>query len=406
MIPRIDLFRQTTDMPSSETRETLFTELQQALDRHEVTRLVLSRPQRKDPSRPSRMTIRPVQVKDQVLYQWAQRIGTQETHKNLTAEETLRDVLDCLENEFREANIQTTRADLTVRASAQGLRIKRKSTQRESPSLSHNREKQYLIPEGEPCPFLAALGVMTSTGKVHAKKQHKFRQINRYLEFVEDVYDQLPPEGTLRVVDFGCGLSYLTFALHHLLQSIHGRDVEILGIDRNPSVIDRCGTIASQLDLPGLRFQRASLEEARFEDGIHLAVSLHACDTATDAALAEAVARRARVILAAPCCQHEVSRHMASAPLDFALDYGILQERIAAISTDALRATALEAVGYRTQLLEFIDLEHTPKNLLIRAVHQPDEDRMARYRQRFAEAKAFLHLGETAIDSILDRATV
>ncbi|MEZ6066249.1 MAG: SAM-dependent methyltransferase [Planctomycetaceae bacterium] len=209
---------------------------------------------------------------------------------------------------------------------------------------------------------------MTADGTVRAKQQHKFRQINRYLEFIDDVLPDLPPEGPLSIVDCGCGKSGLTFALHHHLTVNHGREVRAVGLDRESQVIDRCRNLSRRLELSGLTFLQGDIADYQPAGRVDMVVSLHACDTATDAALAQAVRWEADVILAVPCCQHEVAPQLTANALAGLLRFGLLKERFAADITDALRANLLEAVGYKSQIVEFIELEHTPKNLLIRAV--------------------------------------
>jgi len=196
----------------------------------------------------------------------------------------------------------------------------------------------------------------------------KFRQVNRFLELVDDVVPALPAEGPLRIVDFGCGRSYLTFALHHLLTELRGREVELVGIDLKADVVADCVALAERLGSRGLRFEQGDI--AGFDAGgdVDLVVSLHACDTATDEALAQAVRWRAAVILAVPCCHQEALRQLQPpADLGPLLRHGLMRERFASLATDGLRAQLLELAGYRTQLVEFVDLEHTPKNVLIRA---------------------------------------
>jgi SAM-dependent methyltransferase len=268
--------------------------------------------------------------------------------------------------------------------------------------LEHNRVKSHVLSEHEPVPFLVEIGVMTPAGKVKASKQAKFRQINRFLEMVNDVISHLPPSGELRVVDFGSGKSYLTFALHHLITHVHRRTVHILGLDRQAHVIADCQRIAKKLGCAGLEFRVGEIGNEPLEGTVDLAVSLHACDTATDDALARAVAWRAAVILAVPCCQHELARKIHMLQLAAVHHQGILHAQFASLATDALRAQALEACGYKTQVLEFIELEHTSKNLLLRAVRRPgpsgaDEGAAQAYRA----LKQSLELDEIAVDRIL-----
>jgi len=372
-----------------------------ALRNGQLATLVVSRPVVRSDSEPRSIRIRPIELRTGVRLQWTSRFDRRETHENLTAAESI-ERLPQLLSRFRDAHLLTTTADYQASADRNGhWRWKRSDAARSAEPQAHNRARQYLIPEGVPCPFLEAIGVMTARGQVRAPAHDKFRQINRYLEFVNDIYSELPAVGTLSVVDFGCGKSSLTFALHHLLTKVHGRDVRIVGLDRQPEVIRTCSDLAAQLDLQGLEFRVGEIAAHQAAGAVDLAVSLHACDTATDDALARAVGWNARVIFAVPCCQHEIAQNM-TAPSAL-LEHGILKERFAAITTDSLRAAALEAVGYRTQVIEFIDLEHTPKNVLIRAVRRTlDADREAKGRHRFDELKQLVGVQQTYLETVLD----
>ena len=216
--------------------------------------------------------------------------------------------------------------------------------------------------------FLVGLGVQTPDGRVTKAKFDKFRQINRYLEFIEDVIEELPKDRTIRIIDFGCGKSYLTFAMYYYLHELQHRDIRVTGLDLKTDVIRHCNELAEKLGYDCLKFERGDISTYEGTDVADMVVTLHACDLATDYALDKAVKWGARVILAVPCCQHELNRQIQCDDLKPVLKYGIIKERMAALLTDALRADLLEQQGYETQILEFIDMEHTPKNLLIRAV--------------------------------------
>lgn len=364
--------------------------------------LVLSKPAESTIAR--KLSVRPIQLRDEVRYQWTSHFERRETHENLTAAETSARAVALIGSQYRNAHLFTSQADIVVRVDRSGRAIVQRSRPTRQPQVTgHNRAKEHLIPEGRPCPFLEAIGVMTADGRVRSKAQSKFRQINRYLEFIEDIYGDLPREGTLHVVDFGCGKSYLTFALHHLLTVVHGRRVRIVGLDRQPAVIETCRDVAARLQLDGLEFYVGDIVSHTADETVHLAVSLHACDTATDQALAKAVVWQADVIMAVPCCQHEIAATMQGPPLIG--EYGLLQERFAAMATDALRAAALDAAGYRTQVVEFIDLEHTPKNVLLRAVRRnPGEPASERIQREAAELRRMLGIDEFTLDRLLRRA--
>lgn len=267
-------------------------------------------------------------------------------------------------------------------------RILRKPPTRAVANGVHDRAKRHLLPEGEPVPYLVALGVQTPEGRVRAARRAKFRQVNRFVELVEDIVPSLP-DGRLRVVDFGSGRAYLTFALHDLLTRVHHREVDVLGLDVKQNVVTECETLARRLDAHGLRFELGDIAEADLAD-VDLVVSLHACDTATDVALERAVRAGARVILAVPCCHHELLGQLSNETLRPLLRYGTLRERFAAEVTDAARARLLELAGYDVQVVEFVPLEHTPKNILLRAVRtsrpRRDHERLAGEYRTFADA--------------------
>ena len=237
--------------------------------------------------------------------------------------------------------------------------------------------KKYIIKEGIPVPFLVVLGVMTAEGKVIASRYDKFRQINRFLEFIDDVLpwcDTTP----LRIADFGCGKSYLTFAVHYFLTEIKHFPCQIEGLDLKQDVIDYCNDITARLGLEGLHFSVGDISAYNGDAAPDLVMTLHACDTATDFALEYAVSKGAKVILSVPCCQHQINTQLQQNrkgkikqednALEPLLKYGLLREKFSSLLTDALRGEWLEQQGYRVQMLEFIDEEHTPKNVLIRAV--------------------------------------
>ena len=332
--------------------------------------LVLSRQRKSAESSIRKVTFRQVALNDQVKVQATIRDGNKEVHENFSVPAAVIRLNELYGGFLLDAHLFTETVDLTGRLKGGAVRVKRSRPSRaDEPAVQvHNREKAYLIPDGQPCAFLEEIGVMTAEGEVKPSRYSKFRQINRYLEFVNDILSQLPAGGPLSVVDFGCGKSYLTFALHHFLTNICGREVQMTGIDQKADVVADCQAIAAKLGLQNLSFQKGDIRDFHPDGAVHLAVSLHACDTATDVALAKAVDWQSNVILAVPCCQHELSNAISSEPLSAILRHGLMRERIASLATDALRAQLLDIVGYRTQVVEFIDMEHTAKNILLRAV--------------------------------------
>jgi len=353
---------------------------------------------------PTRQTARPVEIRVEQMCQWTAVRGPQTTHRNEPSAAAVETCRQAVGSAYRQANLITTAAEWEARVSRRGaMQVRRRAVSRPAASTLHDRAPRHLLPEGTPCPFLAELGVMTAEGRVRAAQQHKFRQINRYLEFVRDILGELPEGRRIEVVDCGCGKSGLTFAVHHYLTEVCGREVRIVGLDRNLSVLETCRGIAARLGCQGLEFEAGDIANYRPEREIDLVVSLHACDTATDAALAQAIAWQARVIFAVPCCQHELAPRLQSAELEGLLAHGLLRERFAADVTDALRAACLESSGYRTQIVEFIELEHTPKNLLLRAVRrtEPALETVARALARRERLKQLVGIDTFALERLL-----
>lgn len=343
-----------------------------------LIRVILSNPSSKDGV--IKICARPMLKNKSLLFQIEEYTKTQVFHKNLTAGDAGSYLTGKLSSDtssqtasFKNALVETQSFTANVLVSKKGtITIKKKmNTSAKQPkiSLSHNRKKKYILEEGIPVPFLIDLGVMTQNGNIVNAHYDKFRQINRFLEYIEDILPSLPTGRELRILDFGCGKSYLTFAIYYYLKVLKGYPVRITGLDLKEDVIRHCNELAVKYGYDKLEFLCGDIA---YYDGcsqVDMVVTLHACDTATDYALAKAVGWGAKVILSVPCCQHELNKQMKNDLLSPVLHYGILKERMAALMTDGLRAQILEANGYRTQILEFIDMAHTPKNLLIRAVY-------------------------------------
>lgn len=343
-----------------------------------LIRVILSNPSSKDGV--IKICARPMLKNKSLLFQIEEYTKTQVFHKNLTAGDAGSYLTGKLSSdtssqtaEFKNALVETKSFTANVLVSKKGtITIKKKmNTSAKQPkiSLSHNRKKKYILEEGIPVPFLIDLGVMTQNGNIVNAHYDKFRQINRFLEYIEDILPSLPTGRELRILDFGCGKSYLTFAIYYYLKVLKGYPVRITGLDLKEDVIRHCNELAVKYGYDKLEFLCGDIA---YYDGcsqVDMVVTLHACDTATDYALAKAVGWGAKVILSVPCCQHELNKQVKNDLLSPVLHYGILKERMAALMTDGLRAQILEANGYRTQILEFIDMAHTPKNLLIRAVY-------------------------------------
>lgn len=343
-----------------------------------LIRVILSNPSSKDGV--IKICARPMLKNKSLLFQIEEYTKTQVFHKNLTAGDAGSYLTGKLSSDtssqtasFKNALVETQSFTANVLVSKKGtITIKKKvnaSAKQQKISLSHNRKKKYILEEGIPVPFLIDLGVMTQNGNIVNAHYDKFRQINRFLEYIEDILPSLPTDRELRILDFGCGKSYLTFAIYYYLKVLKGYPVRITGLDLKEDVIRHCNELAVKYGYDKLEFLCGDIAYYDGCNQVDMVVTLHACDTATDYALAKAVGWGAKVILSVPCCQHELNKQMKNDLLSPVLHYGILKERMAALMTDGLRAQILEANGYRTQILEFIDMAHTPKNLLIRAVY-------------------------------------
>ncbi|MCY2979182.1 MAG: SAM-dependent methyltransferase [Planctomycetota bacterium] len=324
-----------------------------------------------------RVAVRPIDVRGGSMLQFTSQTATQEFHKNLSLDEAANELVRLATKDFKNTHFTTDSASFEARFSKKGkcfLSKKPIATTTLTFPLEHphNQLRNHLIPEGTPCPFLVETGIMSKTGIVLASHSRKFRQINRFLEFIHDIAESLPSDRTIRVIDFGCGKSYLTFATHYLLTTILKRDVEIIGLDRREDVVKTCSTIVERLGIQNLRFTVGDIASYVSNANVDMVISLHACDTATDEAIAQAIRWQSKAILAVPCCQHELNSHLSSSALAPLTSFGISKERFASLATDSMRVALLNAVGYQTQLLEFIETEHTPKNLLIRSVRNQE----------------------------------
>ena len=347
----------------------------------------------------TKVTLKPVVIKNEYQYQAEYSYDKKVTHLNIPADEILSFALSLLDD-FKQLNIFTTSSEVQVLASkADNPRVTVRKTEAKSAELSHNRDKNYLIAEGTPCDFLVKLGVMNKDGTVKPKHYHKFRQINRFLEIVEDVYPALPTDRTIRIIDFGCGKSYLTFALYYYLHIIKERNVSIVGLDLKKDVIDFCSRTAWELGYTDLTFLMGDIADYT-GDNADMVVTLHACDTATDYALINAVNWNTRVILSVPCCQHELFSQIKNELHQPMLKYGIIKDKFTELLTDALRGLKLEEMGYKVSMIEFTPLEHTSKNIMIKAVKgMPYKKLQQKAADEYSRLKEFYNVNP-AIDML------
>ncbi|WP_339253339.1 SAM-dependent methyltransferase [Sporosarcina sp. FSL W8-0480] len=315
-----------------------------------------------------KVKLKPVELKKEVHIQFEYHYERILKHENVKIDD-IQHTLQQLLEQFKQIQAEFTDEKVHIQLTKK-FKVSwksEKSATTKTVDLSHNRKKNYLLDESTPYPFLIRLGVQSSEGKVKKQKYDKFRQINRFVEFIDDALVHLPKDRPVRILDFGSGKSYLTFALYHYLHIEKGLDIRVTGLDLKKEVIEECNVIAKDLDYNQLEFLVGDINDYNEETAVDMVVTLHACDVATDMALARAVKWGAEVILSVPCCQHELFSQIQSPALDIMLQHGLIKERFSALATDSIRAELLTLVGYDAQLLEFIDMEHTPKNILIRA---------------------------------------
>lgn len=350
-------------------------ELQKLLQdeiREGLYRITISGP--RGDSEVSKVRIRPVEIKGKLLFQCQETVGTKEFHKNMTKDDVITRISDWMNGTFKQMQLESDTCTASVLVSKKGtMTIKKKPHMKgtgKPVNLAHNRKKRYILEEGIPVPFLQDLGVMTKEGKIVRTRYDKFRQINRFLEFIEDILPQLPSDREITILDFGCGKSYLTFAMYYYLHVLKKYPIRVIGLDLKKDVIALCNRLSKKFGFENLTFLHGDIAGYEGVDQVDMVVTLHACDTATDYALAKAVKWGAKVILSVPCCQHEINKQIQNDLLSPILQYGLLKERMSALLTDGIRGQLLEMSGYRTQILEFIDMEHTPKNIMIRAIRQ------------------------------------
>lgn len=380
--------------------EKIIQTLYSAVSSDKLVKIIIAGKRRKSVPQ-KKVTLRPVDIKGEYMYQAEFHFDKKVTHKNIPYFEVIDFAENLIQKDFKQINILMENEDIQILAAkADNPKITRKPSIRKAGDLSHDRKKQYIINDGTPCDFLIELGVMSPEGKVYKKHYSKFRQINRFLEIADDCFDYLPNQGTLRIIDFGCGKSYLTFALYYYLKIQKNRDVEIIGLDLKEDVINFCSDTARKLKYDDLHFITGDIADYE-SDGADMVVTLHACDTATDFALINAVKWHSKVILSVPCCQHELFSQIKNHINEPMLKYGIIKDKFTELLTDALRGLRLEAAGYEVNMTEFTSLEHTAKNIMIKAV-VPEKSNKSSEKKALDEYEAlkdFYHVSP-AIDHL------
>tara|TARA_R110000868_G_scaffold388750_1_gene657819 strand:- start:9433 stop:10596 length:1164 start_codon:yes stop_codon:yes gene_type:complete len=307
--------------------------------------------------------------------------------KTILKDDFLANFLPAYLAQFKQCLVKSDSAETQILINKKlNSKILTKTTQKDDGSKAHNREKKYLLPDGVVCPFLIAIGVMAKDGWVKPTHYKKFRQINRFLELVDDLYknEQLD---VFHAVDFGCGKSYLTFALYHYFKNIKQVNISITGIDLKQEVINHCNKIAGELSFERLRFVHGFIHDFKTDDPVDFVVTLHACDTATDDAILFSLRNKAKQMMFVPCCQHELNKQLKNDESAILLKHGIFRDRMTAIVTDTMRTQLLEACGYKVQTVEFTSLEHTAKNILLRCVKVSSDKKRA--NEAFAKYRDF-----------------
>lgn len=315
----------------------------------------------------SKVTIKPFVAKDDVKFQMEYTKGKQVVHKNIEKDCLAKNIADLLKI-FSQCVIYGEENDYHINCFNDKIKAKKLPPSKKVKLAQHNKKKEYILNEGEDIDFLIYLGVMTKERKIVKAKYNKFRQINKYLELLKSSIDTLPKDRPLKIVDFGCGKAYLTFALYYYIVKILGRDAYITGLDLKEDVIDYCNKVARELKYETLEFQKGDIKNYSRTQDVDMVIMLHACDNATDEGIVQSIKFNARIIIAVPCCQHEFFNQIDNAELKLMLSYGIIKERMSALVTDSLRAQILKAIGFDVSVIEFIETEHTPKNIAIKAV--------------------------------------
>ena len=345
-----------------------------------------------------RITVRPVQIKGKNFIQLEKFTDTQAFHENLSFEDAFDVLIGMVMNEYRNINLFVSDADYQIMVSKKGnIKVAQKEPTKQLNKEEHNKQKQYIINENEPCDFLYILGIMNEEGQVFKKKYDKFKQINKFLEIVDDSLSDKHIQDDFTIIDFGCGKAYLTFALYYYFYFIKNIKVKITGLDLKEEVILFCNETAKKLHYENLKFMYGDIRDFEYKNKVNMIVTLHACDTATDAALIKAIGWDCDIILSVPCCQHEFFNKIANDNLNPMLKHGLIKERMSSLVTDSLRSLFLETKGYKVQLMEFISMEHTPKNILIRAIKVKKNTKAAEVE--YEEFKKFWNLNDLFIEN-------
>lgn len=354
----------------------LSQDISEALGR--LVKLVLSEPTDKESY--TKIIIKPVEIKGEIRYQ-AERFKDKKVfHLNMTEKEFISCFSSEFDGKYRQMLVVTEEESLHYHLKSGAYKKKvNKNEVKKSADLSHNKTKKYILGEGENIPALVELGVFTHDFHIVKAKYDKYKQINRFIELVDDEFSK-SDKSEITILDFGCGKSYLTFILYYYFTVKRGVKAKIIGYDLKRDVVENCNAIAEKYGYDGLKFVVSDVtKDVLYDEKIDMIVTLHACDTATDYALEYAIKKNVKYIFSVPCCQHEINNQISKGgDLDIMLRHGIIKERMSALLTDSIRAAVLEDMGYSVDMIEFIDFAHSPKNIMIRAkkVKKPGKDRI------------------------------
>ena len=351
------------------TKDNILIELNNFINIDYLSKAIISNPIKKAEDLPKKIDIKKIILKNKPCFQFSYYIDKKVIHENIEDNSIiLKKIISLMIENFKQCDILANNS-LTLLMNKKGnfkITGVKKSTNLDTSAKTHNKSKNYILKEGEYVHWLYKLGIMDKNGIVISHKQKKFRQINKFLEMLKDVEENLPENA--KIIDMGCGKSYLTFAMYHYFNIIKEKNVTIQGYDLKKDVVDNCNSLTKDFGFKNLQFFNEDIKNIDKNEKINMIISLHACDTATDYAIYFGVKLDCDVILSVPCCQHEIFTQIKNDDLSSMLSYGILKERFSSLLTDNLRADALKLCGYKTNIIEFIDMEHTPKNIMIKAI--------------------------------------
>ena len=335
--------------------------------KREIIKIVISNKVKKD-EKYNKIAINLKENNKNKFYQIEKFTDKQVFHENIKINEISDKVSELIFGNYKQMTAWSNNEIFDLKISKKGKIFlgKKKNDNSKIVAKGHNKEKNYILKEGMIIEPLIDLGVFTKEGKVVNSKYDKYKQINRFIEIIDDEIKKNDYK-ELTILDFGCGKSYLTFVLYYYFVKIKNINVKMIGLDLKEDVIKKCNDIAKRYNYENLHFELGDINGFKYNNKVDMVITLHACDTATDYALYNAIKWNSKMIFSVPCCQHEFNSQMKANELSILTKYGIVQERVAALMTDSVRANLLECVGYKTQLLEFIDIAHSPKNILIRA---------------------------------------